>query len=102
MCPQVANHIKSNLSLHSLYYPQACNELAGPISESLNPGNTVPFEEMPQGWRAVANTVSYFTGPKFEPQTSSSRDERITARLPGLSHNITAYNTHCNSIISLQ
>ena len=28
---------KSNVSLHSLYYAEACNELAGPISASLLP-----------------------------------------------------------------
>ena len=41
-----SNQIKSNLSLYSLYYAEACNELAGPISASLRPGNTAPFEEM--------------------------------------------------------
>ena len=72
--------IKSNLSLYSLDYAEACNELAGPISASLRPGNTAPFEEMSQRWRAVGNTVSDLTGLRFEPQTSRSRDERVTAR----------------------
>ena len=72
--------IKSNLSLYSLDYAEACNELAGPISASLRPGNTAPFEETSQRWRAVGNTVSDLTGPRFEPQTSRSRDERVTAR----------------------
>ena len=75
--------IKSNLSLYSLHYAEACNELAGPISASLRPGNTAPFEEMLQRWRAVGNTVSDLTGPRFEPQTSRSRDERVTARPTG-------------------
>ena len=35
---------------------------------------------MSQWWRAVGNTVSDLTGPRFEPQTSRSRDERVTAR----------------------
>ena len=69
------NYIKSNLSLYSLDYAEACNELAGPISASLRPGNTAPFQEMSQRWRAVGNTVSDLTGPRFEPQTSRSRDE---------------------------
>ena len=66
--------------LHSPYYTQACNELAGPFSASLRPGNTASFEEMLQRWRAVNNTVSDLTGPRFEPHTSRSRDERVTAR----------------------
>ena len=74
------NSIISNLSLHSLDYAKACNELARPIFASLLPSNTAPFKEMLQRWRAVGNTVSNFTGPKFEPQTSRSRDERVTAR----------------------
>ena len=75
--------IKSYLSLYSLDYAEACNELAGPISASLRPGNTAPFEEMSQRWRAVGNTVSDLTGPRFEPQTSRSRDGRVTARPTG-------------------
>ena len=39
---------------------------AGPISTSLRPGNTVPFEEMSQWWRAVGNTGSDLTGSRFE------------------------------------
>ena len=71
--------IKSNLSLHSLYYAEVFNELAGLISASLRQGNTASFEEMSQGWRAVGNTA------RFELQTSRSRDERITLnQLAGL------------------
>ena len=69
-----------NLSLYSLYYAEACNELAGPISASLHPGNTVSFEELLQRWRAVSNSVSDLTGPKFESQISRSIDARVTAR----------------------
>ena len=47
-----------------MYYAEACNELAGPISASLRPGNTV-FD---------------LTSPKFEPQIFRFRDERVTAR----------------------
>ena len=50
-------------------YGKACNEFAGPISASLRPGNTAPFEEKQQRWRAVGNTVPNLTGPRFEPQT---------------------------------
>ena len=46
-------------------------------------GNTAPFEKMWQQWRTVGNTVSALTGPRFEPQTSSSKDERDTARPTG-------------------
>ena len=41
-------------------------------------GNTAPFEEMSQRWRAVGNTVSDLIGPRFESQTSRSRDARFT------------------------
>ena len=74
---------KSNLSLYSLDYAEACNEFAGPISASLRPGDTAPFEEMLQRWRGVGNTVSNLTNPRFEPQTSRSRDKRVTARPTG-------------------
>ena len=85
--------VKSNLSLYSLYYAEACNELAGPISASLRPGNTAPFEEMSQRWRAVGNTVSDLTGLRFEPQTFRSRDERVTARPTG------RYALNCQDLI---
>ena len=58
------------------------------MSASLRPGNTAPFEEMLQRWRAVGNTVSDLTGPRFEPQTSRSRDERVTARPTGRFKNL--------------
>ena len=44
---------------------------------------------MSQRWRAVGNTVSDLTGPRFEPQTSRSREERVTARPTG------RYNYNC-------
>ena len=34
-------------------------------------GNTAPFEEKSQQWRAVGNTVSDLTGSKFEPHLLS-------------------------------
>ena len=46
--------------------PRRCNEFAGPISASLRPGNTAPFEEMTQWWGAIGNTAFDLTGPKFE------------------------------------
>ena len=88
--PQVFNFLhtdkaqgKSNLSLYSLQYTKACNELTGQISASLRLGNTAPLEEMSQRWRAVDNTVLDLTGLRFEPQTSRSRDERVIARPTG-------------------
>ena len=71
---------QSNLSLYLLYYTKTCNEFAGTNSASLRPGKTAPFEEMSQRWRAVANTVADLIASRFEPHTSCSRDERITAR----------------------
>ena len=76
------SQIKSNFSLYWLDYAEACNELAGPISASLRLDNKAPFEEMSQRWRAVGNTVSDLTGPRFEPQTSRSIAEHVTARPP--------------------
>ena len=76
-------NVKSNLSVYSLYYAEACNEFAGPISASWRRNNTAPFEEMLQQWRAVGNTVSDLTGSRFEPQTSRSKDERVTAQPTG-------------------
>ena len=64
-----------------LYYAQACNEFAGPISSFLRMSNTAPFEEMLQLSLAVSNTVSDLTYPIFESQTYRSLDERVTARL---------------------
>ena len=75
--------MKKNLSLCSLYYAEACNEFAGPISASLRSGNTASFEEMSQRWQAVGNTMSNLTGPRFELATSRSKEERVTARPSG-------------------
>ena len=73
----------NKISLYLPDYTKACNKWAGPISASLRPCNTTPFEEMSQRWRAFGNTVSDLTGLRFEPQTSCFRDERVTARPTG-------------------
>ena len=39
-------------------------------------GNTALFEELLQQWRAIGNTL---ISPRFELQTSISRDERLYA-----------------------
>ena len=72
------NQIKSFIIL--AVYVETCNGLAGPISASLRKGNTAPFEEMLQWWRAVGNTVSNLTDPRFKPRTPRSRNELVTAR----------------------
>ena len=74
------NVIDQKSFIYSLYYAEACNELAGLISTTLRPGSKPSFKEMSQRWRAIGNTVSDLTGPRFEPRTSRSRDKRITAR----------------------
>ena len=66
-----------------MYYAEACNEFAEPISASLRPVNPVPFGEMLQRWRAVGNSVSDLTGPRFEPQTIHSSAKCVTARPTG-------------------
>ena len=48
LADETKKNIRSNLSLHSLYYTEACNELAGPISTSLLSCNSAPFKEMLQ------------------------------------------------------
>ena len=53
---------------------------------------TALFEEMPQQWRVNSNTLSDLNGPIFEPQTSCSIDERITAQPTGVVVN----NFHIN------
>ena len=78
-----SNESKSNLLLSSLYYSEASYKFAGPISASLHLGYTAPFEEILQLWRAVSNTMFDLTGSRFEPQTSRSREKRVTARPTG-------------------
>ena len=51
---------KSNFSLYSLFYAEACNEFAGTISASLRPSNTAPFEEISQQWLAVGNAYHVY------------------------------------------
>ena len=46
------------------------------------------MEEKSQQWRAVGNTVSDLTGPRFEPYTSRSRDKHVTAQPTGRLHKI--------------
>ena len=47
-------------------------------------GNTAPSEEMSQRWRALGNTMSDLTDPRFISQTSRFIDERVTALATGL------------------
>ena len=70
---------KWNLSLHSRYHAKGHNEFVGPIFASLRPDEAALYKEMPQRWRAVRNTVSDLTGPRFEHSTSRSRDKRATS-----------------------
>ena len=76
-------HLKSHLSLYSLHYADACNKFAGPISASLLPGYSGSLECISQRWRSVGKSVSDLTGPRFKPQTSRSRHERVTTRPTG-------------------
>ena len=66
-----------------LQYAEACSQFMGLISATLRPGNTAPFEEMSQRGQAVGNNVYDLTGLRFEPQTSRSKDERVTASPTG-------------------
>ena len=84
------NHIKSNLSLNSLYYVEAGNELAGPIPAPFRPGNSAPFEEMSQRWLAVDNSVSDLTGPIW------TSDLPLQRRTRNRSTNWPVYNQSSN------
>ena len=74
--------IKPNRLSYSLYNWKRVGG-AHPRIIAFAAGSTVPFDEIPHGWRAVGNAVSDLTGPRFKPQTSRSRDERVTARPTG-------------------
>ena len=73
-----SKQIKIKSSLYQLYYAEACNELAEPISTSLRPGNT---SSSFQGNVAVVTSCwQYcirFDRPRFESQASRSRDESV-------------------------
>ena len=47
--------------------PKRVTSLRGPSGVIAPVGNTTLFEEMWQRWRALGNTVSDLTGPRFEP-----------------------------------
>ena len=66
-----------------MYYAEACNEFAGPISRSLclRATQLLSTKMYLQRWRAVGSTVPDLTAPRLEFQASDSRDERVTARL---------------------
>ena len=60
---------------------QACKEFAGPISASLCPGNTPTqlfWKKCRSGGEPLA-TLFDLNGPRFEPQTSRSKDELVAA-----------------------
>ena len=50
---------KFNLSLHSLYYSEACNEIAGPVSASLRTGKTAFFKEMSKKFLAFFLSIVF-------------------------------------------
>ena len=74
--------IKSNLSLYSLYYAEACKEFVGPISAS---HCSCKQHSSFQRNAAAASSRCLFdsTGARFEPRISHFKDERVTARPTG-------------------
>ena len=70
-------NISLYLLLYSLYYAEACNKFAGPISASLRLGNTAPFGKMSQRWRVIGNTMPNLIGPRFAPQTPTSETNAL-------------------------
>ena len=70
-----------NLPLYSLYYAEACDEFSGPFSTSLRLRTTQLrlFEEtatVASRWQQTLCAI--LTGPRFEPKTSRSKQERAT------------------------
>ena len=62
-----------------LDYAEASSSLRAPSPRHCARATQV-FEEMPQRWRAIINSVSDLSGSRFELQTSRSREDRVTAR----------------------
>ena len=69
--------------------PKRVTSLRG-TSPQLRSGNATPFK--PQRWRTVGNTVFDLTSPRFELQTSRSRDKCVTVRPTGRSLLVTFSN----------
>ena len=61
---------------------EVCNEFARPIIALLGPGNTASFEDMLQRRRAVGNTVSNTTGPRFECQITVPETNALSLDQP--------------------
>ena len=61
-----------------------CKDFAAPISASLRPGYTAPFEEMPQRWRAVGNTVPDLTARdlNLRPPAPETNDQLASPSRP--------------------
>ena len=61
-------------------------------------GNKSSFKEVVQRWRAVGNTVSVLTDPRFEPHTSRSRDKHVVVRPTGRFGNKSEKNEPLNEL----
>ena len=94
---KLSNQIKLNLSLCSLCYAETCDELSGPISASLRPGNTVHFEQMSPRWQAVSNPIVRFDRPEI--WTSDQRWNRSGFSRPNPTGK---FQNHCRLTGSLQ
>ena len=82
--PSVVNSNQSNLSLYSLYYAEARDELTVSHLPFIAPAvNIASFKEISQRWRVVGKTVFDLTSPRFESQTSRSKDKHVTAQSTG-------------------
>ena len=73
---------KSNFSSYLLYYAEAYNEFAGP-SPHYCARATQLFSKKCRSGGELGYIVSDWTGPRLEPLTTRSRDERVTARPTG-------------------
>ena len=82
--------LQKNNIVNQIFHYTRCNtpkrvtSWRGPSPRHCARATQLLFEEMWQRWRAFGSTVSDLTGSKFKPQTSRSRDERVTARTTGL------------------
>ena len=59
--------------------PKRVKSSKGPSSRQCAGATQILSKKMLLRWRAVGNTASDLTGPRFEPQTSRFQDERVTA-----------------------
>ena len=83
-CTEVNHQTKKIKSLrYSLYYAEACNEFARPISTSLRLWATQLFSKKWCSGGELLATLSVLTSPRLKPQTSHSKNTLPLIQLAG-------------------